>query len=157
MKNVLSDTVLAKIEKETAKYPLRRAAVKSSLRYAQDEHGWISDEVVKSVAQVLGLQPIEVYEIATFYDHFDTRPVGKHRIKVCTNVSCMLCGSDTIVEYLRSKLGISFGETTDDGRFTLYESECLAACCGAPMMMIGNQYYENLTADSLDAILEGLE
>ena len=131
MKNVLSDAVLAKIEKETAKYPLRRAAVKSSLRYAQDEHGWISDEVVKSVAQVLGLQPIEVYEIATFYDHFDTGPVGRHRIKVCTNVSCMLCGSDTIVEYLRSKLGISFGETTDDGRFTLIRirvSGCVLRC-----------------------------
>ena len=157
MTDVLSDAVLAKIEKETAKYPVPRAAVKSALRYAQDEHGWVSDDVVRSVARVLGLQPIEVYEIATFYDHFDTRPAGRHRIKVCTSVSCLLRECDVIVEHLQSKLGIEFGETTDDGRFSLYESECLAACCGAPMMMIGDHYYENLTPDRVDAILEELD
>lgn len=153
---VLSASVLAKIEKETVKYPTRRAVVKSALRYAQDEVGWVSDEVVREVAAVLGLQPIEVYEVATFYDHFDTRPVGRHRIKLCTNVSCLLRGSDDIADHLKQRLGIDFGQTTADGRFTLYEAECLAACCGAPMMMVGNDYHEDLTPQKVDAILEAL-
>ena len=157
MSAVLSDAVRAKIDKERGKYPTSRAVVKSALRYAQDEHGWVSDEVVREVAEALDLEPIQVYEVATFYDHFDTRPVGRHRIKVCTNISCLLRDSDAIVEQLKDRLGIGFGETTADGRFTLYEAECLAACCGAPMMMIGNDYHENLTPEKVDAILEELD
>lgn len=157
MNQILSDAVTAKIEKEFIKYPTKQAVVKSALRYAQDEHGWVSDEVVNAVAELLELEPIQVYEVATFYDHFDTKPVGRHKIKVCTNISCMLCGSDNVVDHLQEKLGIRFGETTADGRFTLYEAECLAACSDAPMMMIGNDYHENLTPEKIDGILEGLE
>ena len=157
MSGVLSEAVLAKIDKERGKYPTSRAVVKSALRYAQDEHGWVSDEVVRAVAEVLDLEPIQVFEVATFYDHFDTRPVGRHRIKVCTNISCLLRDSDAIVDHLKTRLGIGFGETTADGRITLYEAECLAACCGAPMMMIGNDYHENLTPEKVDTILEGLD
>jgi len=157
MNQVLSEATVAKIEKEFVKYPTKRAVVKSALRYAQDEHGWVSDDVVKAVADLLELEPIQVYEVATFYDHYDIKPVGRHKIKVCTNISCMLCGSDDVVEHLQNRLGIKFGETTDDGRFTLYEAECLAACAAAPMMMIGNDYHENLTPDKIDGILDGLE
>jgi len=157
MSQALSEATVAKIEKEFVKYPTKQAVVKSALRYAQDEHGWVSDNVVKAVAELLELEPIQVYEVATFYDHYDTKPAGRHKIKVCTNISCMLCGSDDVVQHLQKKLGIKFGETTDDGRFTLYEAECLAACAGAPMMMIGNHYHENLTPEKIDGILDGLE
>lgn len=157
MANVLSDAVLAKINKEYVKYPTKQAAVKSALRYAQDEHGWVSEEVIQAVAQELELEPIQVYEVATFYDHFDVEPTGRHKIHICTNVSCMLCGSDAIVAHLQKRLGIALGETTPDGRFALREAECLAACGGAPMMMIGDRYYENLTPERVDQIIEELE
>lgn len=154
---MLSEAIVAKIEKEAAKYPTRRAVVKSALRYAQAERGWVDDGVINDVAQVLGLEPIEVHEVATFYDLFYTEPVGRHQLRVCTNVSCMLCGSDEVMAHLESRLGIGPGETTADGRFTLIEVECLGACGGAPMMMVGDRYHENLDAERIDAILADLE
>ena len=153
----LSQDVMGKIDKEAAKYPSRRAAVKSALRYCQEETGWVSNEVVTAVATNLGLEPIEVYEVATFYDMFYTEPGGRHRIRVCTNVSCMLRGAETIVSHLKEKLGIKFGETSQDGRITLLEAECLGACGGAPMLVCGNQYFENLTTDKLDSVLDQLD
>ena len=153
----LSQDLIDKIEKEAAKYPSRRAAVKSALRYCQDQVGWISDEVVRAVSSHLGLQPIEVYEVATFYDMFYTEPVGKYQIRVCTNVSCMLRGAEVIVDSLKEKLEIEIGETSSDGRFTLLEAECLGACGGAPMLICNNQYYENLTVDQLDSLLHRLD
>jgi len=111
-----------------------------------------------AVADYLGLPPIQVYEIATFYSMFETTPVGRHSISVCTNISCMLRGSDEIVEHLETKFDIKTGESTADGKFYLKrEEECLAACCGAPMMMIDHEYYENLTPEKVDAVLEKLE
>ncbi|MDH3689384.1 MAG: NADH-quinone oxidoreductase subunit NuoE [Gammaproteobacteria bacterium] len=157
MSNILSDAVRTKIAKELGKYPTKQAAVKSSLRYAQDEHGWVSDDVVKAVAQELELEPIQVYEVATFYDFFEVEPAGRHNIRVCTNVTCMLCGSDDIVARLQKRLGVGLGETTPDGKFTLREAECLAACGGAPMMMIGDEFYENLTPERVDRIIEELD
>src|SRR5690606_6441745 len=154
---MLSEAIVAKIEKEAAKYPTRRAVVKSALRYAQAERGWVDDGVINDVAQVLGLEPIEVHEVATFYDLFYIEPVGRHQLRVCTNVSCMLCGSDEVMAHLESRLGIGPGETTADGRFTLIEVECLGACGGAPMMMVGDRYHENLDAERIDAILAELE
>ena len=153
----LSQAVMDKVYKEAAKYPSRRAAVKSALRYCQEEVGWVSNGVVTAVATHLGLEPIEVYEVATFYDMFYTEPVGRHRIRVCTNVSCMLRGAETIVNHLKEKLGIKVGETSPDGRITLLEAECLAACGGAPMLVCGNQYFENLTPDQLDSLLDQLD
>ncbi len=153
----LSQAVIDKVDKEAAKYPIRRAAVKSALRYCQEETGWVSNEVVTAVAAHLGLEPIEVYEVATFYDMFYTEPGGRHRIRVCTNVSCMLRGAETIVSHLRERLGIKVGETSPDGRITLLEAECLGACGGAPMLVCGNQYFENLTTDKLDSLLDQLD
>ena len=156
--NMLSKKSLQQIDREIAKYPedRKRSAVMAALRIAQEEHGWLSRDLMDYIANLLGLPPIQVYEVATFYSMYDLEPVGKHKISVCTNVSCMLCGSDTIVEHLEKRLGIKLGQTTPDGRFTLKEVECLAACGGAPMLQIGKQYYENLTPEKLDAILDGL-
>ena len=153
----LSQAVMDKVDKEAAKYPSRRAAVKSALRYCQEEAGWVSNGVVTAVAEYLGLAPIEVYEVATFYDMFYTEPGGRHRIRVCTNVSCMLRGAETIVNHLKEKLGIKVGETSPDGRITLLEAECLGACGGAPMLICGNQYVENMTTDKLDVLLDQLD
>ncbi len=153
----LSQAVMDKVDKEAAKYPSRRAAVKSALRYCQEEVGWVSNGVVTAVATHLGLEPIEVYEVATFYDMFYTEPGGRHRIRVCTNVSCMLRGAEAVVSHLKEQLGIKVGETSPDGRITLLEAECLGACGGAPMLVCGNQYYENLTTDKLNSLLDQLD
>ena len=141
----LSSEVVAKVATEVAKYPERRAAVKSALRYAQAEHGWVSDGVVRAVAALLKLEPIEVYEVATFYDMFYTEPVGRHQLRVCTNVSCMLRGAGSIVELLQDKLGVKVGGTSEDGRVTLLAAECLGACGGAPMLVCGDRYFEDLS------------
>lgn len=154
---MLSEAVVEKINKEAAKYPTRQAVVKSALRYAQQERGFVDDAVVRDVADLLGMQPIQVMEVATFYDLFYTQPVGRHQLRVCTNISCMLRGSDEVVAHLRERLGIDPGETTRDGRFTLFEVECLGACGGAPMMMVGDRYFENLTPEGIDGILAELE
>ena len=106
----------------------------------------------------LDLPPIQVYEVATFYSMFQTKPVGRNNVAICTNVSCMLRGADDIVEHVENKLGIKLGESTEDGRIYLKrEEECLAACCGAPMMMVNHKYHENLTIEQVDEILEGLD
>lgn len=156
---LLSAAARAEIDKEIAKYPPehKMSAVMAALRIAQDEHGWLSVPLMDQVAEVLEMRPIQVYEVATFYSMYEVNPVGRHKICVCTNVSCLLCGSDDVVEYLKQKLGIGFGETTADGRFTLKEVECLAACGGAPVCQIGRKYYENLTPQKIDEILAGLD
>ncbi len=156
---MLSKASLAQIEKEVAKYPAehKQSAVMAALRIAQEEHGWLSEPLMDYVAQVLEMRPIQVYEVATFYSMYDLKPIGKHKISVCTNISCMLRGSDGVVKHLEKKLGIKMGETTADGKFTLKEVECLAACGGAPMFQIGKTYYENLTPQKIDEILASLE
>lgn len=155
---MLSKQSLAQIDREIAKYPpgQKQSAVMAALRIAQEEHGWLGEPLMEYVAQMLGMRPIQVYEVASFYSMYDLKPVGKHKISVCTNISCMLCGSDGVVKHLETKLGIRLGETTPDGRFTLKEVECLAACGGAPMFQIGKTYYENLTPGKIDRILEDL-
>ena len=153
----LSDDVREKIEAEAKKYPSRRAAVKSALRYAQQEHGWVSEGVVNAVAALLSLQSIQVFEVATFYDMFYTKPVGRHRIRVCTNVSCMLRGSTDVLNHLKEKLGVEVGETTADGNVALFEAECLGACGGAPMLICNNRYVENLTPEGVDRLLAELD
>jgi len=148
------------IDKWIAKYPSgqQRSAVLSALTIVQDNYGGsLTTELMDAVAEYLSLLPIAVYEVASFYSMYDLKPVGRHKISVCTNISCMLCGSDEIVEHLREHLGIGFGETTADGKFTLKEVECLAACGGAPMMQIGKHYYENLSAEKVDTILSKLD
>lgn len=151
--SVLSAAVIEKVEAEAGKYPSRRAAVKSALRYAQAEHGWVTEEVVSAVAELLSLRPIEVFEVATFYDMFYTQPVGRHPIRVCTNVSCKLRGADRVVQSLCATLNVKLGEVTADGRFTVLEAECLGACGGAPMMAVGNDYHEDLDPDTVSTCL----
>lgn len=158
--SLLSAEVCAAIDRWIAKYPPERksSAVMGALRIVQEANGgWLTQALMDAIADYLEMEPISVYEVATFYSMYELKPVGKHKICVCTNISCMLCGSDDIVAHLRKKLGIGFGETTADGQFSLKEVECLAACGNAPMMQIGHTYYENLTAEKVDEILAGLD
>ena len=156
---MLSKESLTMIDREIAKYPAGRqaSAVMAALRIAQEEHGWLSEALMDYVAALLTMRPIEVYEVASFYAMYDLKPVGRHKISVCTNISCMLCGSDQVVKHLENRLGIRMGETTADGNFTLKEVECLAACAGAPMFQIDKTYHEHLTPQKIDEILEGLQ
>ena len=157
---ILSEDTIAEIEKALVKFPKerKRSAVMPALMAAQKQNGgWLSNEIMDAVADYLGLPNIVVYEVATFYSMYELKPVGKYKICICTNISCMLCGSEKIVEHLKNKLGINFGEITKDGKFSLKEVECLAACGGAPAMQIDDRYYENLTPEKIDDILEGLE
>jgi NADH-quinone oxidoreductase subunit E len=158
---VLSAHVREEIDRWVAKFPegRQRSAVIAALHAAQHEnHGYLTNEQMDAIAAYLGLLPIQVYEVAAFYSMFETKPVGRHSISVCTNISCMLRGSDRIVEHVENRLGVKTGESTADGRFYLKrEEECLAACCGAPMMMIDHVYYENLTPEAVDEILDTFE
>ncbi|MCU7836609.1 MAG: NADH-quinone oxidoreductase subunit NuoE [gamma proteobacterium symbiont of Taylorina sp.] len=143
-----------------AKFPAdqRQSAVMSALRIVQDQNGgWLTTELMDAVALYLDMDKIHVYEVATFYSMYEHKPVGKHKICVCTNISCMSCGSADIVEHLEDRLNIKLGETTGDNRFTLKEVECLGACSGAPMFQIGENYYENLDTAKIDKILDGLD
>lgn len=142
------------------KFPIkeRRSAIIPSLSIVQDEHGgWLTKKLMDSVASYLKVPKIHVYEVATFYSMYELRPVGKYKICICTNISCMLCGSDGIVSHLKRKLNVGFNEITQDGKFSLKEVECLASCGAAPVMQIGDKYYENLTPSYIDKILEDLE
>ncbi len=157
----LSEHVREEIDRSVKTFPegRQRSAVISALRAVQHENqGYLTPELMDTVAEYLDLPPIQVYEVATFYSMFETGPVGRHSISVCTNISCMLRGSGEIVEHLEQKFGIKTGESTEDGKFYLKrEEECLAACCGAPMMMVDHEYYENLTTAKVDALLERLD
>lgn len=157
---MLSPESIAKIEYELTKYPAenRQAAVMSALRIAQTEKGWLSKETIAFVADYLGIPAIAALEVATFYNMYELEPLGKYKITVCTNISCMLRDSDEIVCHLEKRLGIGFNETTPDGKFTLKEGECMGACGGAPLFHINNtKMHEFLTPEKVDEILEGLE
>lgn len=152
--------IRAEIDQWIAKYPeeWKQSACMAALRIVQDANGGrLTTELMDQVADYLDMPAIAVYEVATFYSMYEHKPVGRHKICLCTNISCMINGSDNIYEHLRSRLGIGFGEVTEDGRFSIKEVECLGACGGAPMMQIGNIYYENLTPEQVDQILDGLE
>nr|MBS0019971.1 NAD(P)H-dependent oxidoreductase subunit E [Gammaproteobacteria bacterium] len=157
---LLSAHAREEIDRWLAKYPADRkqSAVLAALREVQHENGgYLTLPLMDAVADYLQMPPIAVYEVASFYSMFALKPVGRHSISVCTNVSCMLRGADDIVQYLENRLGIQTGQSTSDGRFFLKrEEECLAACCGAPMMMIDHVYYENLTTETVDGILDEL-
>jgi len=157
---LISDQSRAEIDRWIKKYPEEQkpSAVMSALRIVQDQNnGYLTNDLMDAVAEYLDMPSIAVYEVATFYSMYELEPVGRHKICICTNISCMLCGSDNIVGHLTKQLGIKLGQTTPDGRFTLKEVECLGACVDAPMFQIGDTYYGNLTADKIDKILEGLD
>ena len=157
----LSAHLRAGIDRWVAKYPPegKRSAVLAALREAQHENqGFLTPALMDAIAAYLELPKIWVYEAASFYSMLETEPVGRHSISVCTNISCMLNGADAIVEHIETKLATKTGETTADNRIFLKpEEECLAACCGAPMMMVDHVYHENLTPEKVDEILDALE
>jgi NADH-quinone oxidoreductase subunit E len=158
---LLSEHTRREIDRWAAKFPPegRRSAVITALREAQHQnHGYLTTELMDAVAAYLGLPPIQVYEVASFYSMFETRPAGRVHVSICTNISCMLCGSDRIVEAVERHLGIRTGESTPDGKFFLKrEEECLAACNNAPMMMVDHVYHENLTPEQAVKILDAVE
>ena len=158
---LLSSHVREEIDHWVAKFPpgRQRSAVLAALRAVQHENGGhLTTELMDAVAEYLDLPPIAVYEVGSFYSMFELKTVGRHSISVCTNISCMLCGADDILTYLENKLGIKVGESTADGKFYLKrEEECLAACVGAPMMQVDHVYYENLTPEKVDRILDAME
>lgn len=160
---LLSEETRKTIDHWRTKFPEgiegRRSAIVQALIAAQHQNGgWVNSELMDGVADYLEVPPVWVYEVATFYSMIETEKVGRHSISVCTNISCMLCGSDKIVKHIEKKLDTRIGKTTADGRiFLKREEECLAACIGAPMMIVDGHYYENLTPEKVDEILDGLE
>ncbi|MBT4964457.1 MAG: NAD(P)H-dependent oxidoreductase subunit E [Francisellaceae bacterium] len=159
-KTLLSNSAITEIKKWLARFPedKKRSAIIPALMYVQNENGgWLTESLIGEVANYLSMPKVHALEVATFYSMFELKPVGKNKICVCTNISCMLCGSGDVVKYLKEKLNIGFNEITEDGKFSLKEVECLAACGGAPAMQIGEQYYENLTPEKIDQILSALE
>ena len=159
LQDILSPESIADIDRWIAKYPAdqRQSAVMAALRIAQEEKGWLTTEIMDAIADYLGMPPISVYEVATFYSMYELKPVGRHKICVCTNVSCMLRGAEEVVAHLRERLGIGLGETTPDGKITLKEVECLGACGGAPMFQVNKDYHENLTPEKIDQVLASLD
>ncbi len=155
-KKVLSEKFYLEMKKIEGRYPTKVALMLPALHMAQDENSWLSPEVLDAVAEYLDVHPAQVCEVASFYTMFNLNPVGKYHLKICTNVSCCLRGSNEIVKYCENKLGISCGETTKDNKFTLSEEECLGACGTAPAMMLNNDYCENLSMEKVDRLLDRL-
>ena len=158
---ILSPHVREEIDRWVAKFPpgRERSAVIGALHAVQHENGgFLTEPLMEAVAAYLRLPAIQVFEVASFYSMFETKPVGRHSVSVCTNISCMLCGGESLLQHIEKKLAIAVGESTPDGRIYLKkEEECLAACNGAPMMMVDHKYYENLTPAKADEILDALE
>jgi NADH-quinone oxidoreductase subunit E len=155
----LSEDAYRRIEREIAKYPEGRqqSAVMAALAIAQDELGWISPETIEEVAARLDMPPIAVYEVATFYSMYNLKPVGRHKITVCTNLPCALSGANAAAQRLKSRLGIGFGETTADGGFTLKEGECMGACGDAPVMVVDDKRMCGFMSDErIDGLLDEL-
>ena len=157
----LSDHAKEEIELLKSRFPegkQRSAGIGAFIAVQPENAGFLTAQLMNAVAEYLDLPPIQVYEVGTFYSMYQTRPVGRHNVAICTNISCMLRGADDIVAHVEKKLGISLGESTADGRIYLKrEEECLAACCGAPMMMVDHKYHENLTNAQVDHILDALD
>lgn len=157
---VLSEQAFKKIDREVAKFPAdqKQSAVMGALAIAQDEHGWLSPEVMQEVGDYLGMPAIAVQEVATFYNMYNTKPVGKHKITICTNLPCALSGGEKAAQHLKHKLGIDYRETTADGQFTLLEGECMGACGDSPVLLVNNKRMCSLMSnDKIDALVEELQ
>ncbi len=157
---LLSEQAYKKIDREIAKFPLdqKQSAVMAALQIAQDETTWLRPEVMQDVADYLGMPAIAVQEVATFYNMYSTRPVGKFKIAVCTNLPCQLSGGEKAAHYLKHKLGIDFRETSEDGQFTLVEGECMGACGDAPVMIVNNKRMCSfMSNEKIDALVEELK
>ncbi|MDQ2139629.1 NADH-quinone oxidoreductase subunit NuoE [Alcaligenaceae bacterium A4P071] len=157
---LLSEQAYQKIDRELAKFPddQKQSAIMASLAIAQEEKGWLSTDVMEDVANYLQVPPIAVQEVATFYNMFDVRPVGRHKIAVCTNLPCALRDGDRAGEFLKHKLGVGYRETTADGQFTLVEGECMGACGDSPVVIVNNKHMcVQMSDERLDALVEGLK
>lgn len=157
---MLSDAARRRIDRELGKYPAdqRQSAVMSALAIAQDEHGWLPNELLEEVAQYLGMPAVAVYEVATFYNMYNLKPMGRHKISVCTNLPCALSGGVDAAEYLKRKLGVDWKELTADGRFTLVEGECMGACGDAPVLLVNNKRMCSfMSPEKLDKLIEELK
>ena len=157
---MLTTDSLNRIDREIAKYPAeqKKSAVMSALVIAQDEKGWLSSELMDYVAQYLGMPPVAVYEVATFYTMYNLKPAGRHKITICTCLPCGLQGSLAAADHLREKLGIGFNQTTPDGRFTLKEGECMGACAMAPVVLVNNKkMHDYMSNEKLDELIESLK
>jgi len=158
---ILSAHTIEEIDEWLTRYPAdkKKSALLAALRAAQHQNdGFLTVPLMDAIAKYLGLAKIEVYEVASFYSMYELEPVARHNVAVCTNVCCMLMGSDTIVDHLQKKLDIKLGESTSDGRIYLkVEEECLAACAGGPMMQVDHKYYTDLTPEKVDEIIDGLK
>ena len=156
---MISKNAKKQIDSWIVKYPAKRkrSALIAALKIVQDENGgYLNEKLISVVADYLEIEKISAQEVATFYTMYEHKKIGKYKICVCHNIACMLNGADELISYLEKKLNIKVGETSADGLFTLKKVECLAACVGAPMMQIGDTYYENLTSDRIDEILDNL-
>ena len=156
MKEKLSEQSLRRIEELKKRYQQPQSVVLEALWMWQDEHGWISEEGITCVADALGIPRHHVYGVVSFYTMFNRKATGKHKVEVCTNVSCMLRNSEKLLKHIEDKLHIKAGETTLDQRFTLVETECLGSCGTAPVIQIGDEYFENLDEGKVDKILQSL-
>ena len=157
--SVLTPESLARIEREVAKYPAdqKQSAVMSALAIAQDQLGWLPDEAIEAVAQALGMPAVAAYEVATFYNMYNLKPVGRHKVTVCTNLPCALSGGVDAAEHLKRRLGVGFNETTADGCVTLKEGECMGACGDAPVLLVDNKRMcSRMSDEKLDALVEEL-
>lgn len=154
---MLSDFLKAKFDRVISHYPLKRSAMVPLLLYAQDEVGYISDEVIEEVARRVDVRAIEVVEVVSYYSMLHRQPIGKYNLQVCTNISCMLRGGEEILDHCKKRLGIGHKQTTADGLFSLEEVECLGACCGAPALQVNYDYYESLTPEKIDALIGKLK
>ena len=157
---ILSGVSLKRIDREIAKYPAdqKQSAVMSALAIAQDEKGWLAPETMQAVADYLGMPAVAVQEVATFYNMYHLKPLGKYKISVCTNLPCALSGGERAAEHLKAKLGVGYKQTTQDGRFTLVEGECMGACGDAPVLLVNNKRMCSfMSHDKLDALIEELK
>ena len=154
---MLSEALKEKFGRVIARYLVKRSAIVPLLMFAQDEIGYVSDEAIEEVARRVGVRPIEVIEDIGYYSMLHRQPIGRYNIQVCTNISCMLRGGEEILIHCSKKLGIGHKQTTPDGMFSLEEVECLGACCGAPALQVNYDYYENLTSEKIDALIDKLK
>ena len=154
---MLSDALKKKFDEVIARYPVKRSAIVPLLLYAQDEIGYVCDEAIEEIARRVEVRPIEVIEDISYYSMLHRHPLGTYNLQVCTNVSCMLRGGEEILRHCSKRLGIGHKQTTPDGLFSLEEVECIGACCGAPAMQVNYDYYENLTPERIDALIEKLK
>ena len=156
---LLSTDALRRIDRQVAKYPAdqKRSAVIAALTIAQDEHGWLSAELMDEVAAYLGMPTVAVYEVASFYAMFELKPTGRYKLTICTNLPCALSGATAAAEHLKKRLRIGFGETTGDGKFTLKEGECFGACGDAPVLLVNNKRMVSfMNPPELDALIDEL-